>query len=147
MKTSLLKITAPALAISLVFAAPAALAGNEEGVADSSITIEEQDKIEKAVEPIENKVFAVNDETAAITEVLKSKNALTLEEYRYYEQRLASIFNRLGEARQDITSVSHQYGDGSLHIAGVGVAITASLAVALDTREQLEAVSIQAESP
>lgn len=134
MKTSLLKITAPVLA------------GNEEGVVDSSLLIEEQASIEQAVEPIENKVFAVTDETAAITEVWKSKNALTLEEYRYYQQRLTSIFNRLGEARQNITAVSDQYGDGSLHIAGVGVAITASLAVALDTREQLEAVSVQAET-
>ena len=147
MKTSLLKITAPALAISLVFAVPAAFAGNEDGTVASSITIKEQAKIEKAVEPIENKVFAVNDETAAITEVLKSKNALTLEEYHYYEQRLASIFNRLGEARQDITAVSNQYGDGSLHVAGVGVAVGASLSVALDTREQLEVVSIKAETP
>jgi hypothetical protein len=147
MKTSLLKITAPALAISLVFAAPAAFAGNEDGSHESSISIKEHAQIEKTVAPIERNVFAVNDETAAITEHLKSKNTITLEEYRYYDQRLSSLVNRLGEARQDITIISSHYGDGSLHVAGVGVAIAASLTVALDTREQLEAVKIQAETP
>ncbi|MDN3450396.1 hypothetical protein QMA09_09345 [Planococcus sp. APC 3906] len=147
MKTSLLKITAPALTISLVFAAPVAFAGNEDGSHESSVTIKEQTQIEKALEPIENNVFGVNDETTAITGHLKSKNTITLEEYLYYDQRLSSLVNRLGEARQDITIISSQYGDGSLHVDGVGVAIAASLAVALDTREQLEAVNIQAETP
>ncbi|WKA56460.1 hypothetical protein [Planococcus shixiaomingii] len=160
MKKSLLKITAPALAIGLAFSVQGgALAhspnASAQGKANANSEVKVNHvpsqikvvKIDKRLAPVEKRLASVNSELSQIVTILSTKESLTLEEFSYYEDRIKGLNNRLKASTNQLNAVSKKLGSGSSAVVEVKLGISGSKGAITEAQTLLKSIPIVAAPP
>ena len=158
MKTSLFKITAPALAIGLALSAQGgvyAAGPNAETQAKANTEVNVGQKnflgvgasLTHRLAPIDNRISSVDFGVAELSAELEATESLTFEEYFFYEEQLTSYLNRLNASTNQLEAVTKKFDEDSAEVTEVEVALDASLTATLEAQNLLNSIDVIEELP
>ncbi len=153
MKTSLLKITVPVLAIGLAFSAQGGVSATSPDAGTSAkvnvgvnagkeITQAQGTDFTHRLTPIDERIFSVDSEIEEITLVLEGAESITFEEYFFYQEKLNSLVNRLNASTNQLNAVTKKFDVDSVEVTELEVAIEASFVANLEAQNLLDSIDV-----
>ncbi|MFC6040388.1 hypothetical protein ACFPYN_13245 [Paenisporosarcina macmurdoensis] len=158
MKTSLLKITVPVLAIGLAFSAQGSVSAtspdagtqakvNVEVNAGKEISLAKGGDFTHRLTPIDERIFSVNSEIEEIIVVLEDAESITFEEYFFYQEKLNSLDNRLNASTNQLNAVTKKFDGDSVEVTELELEIEASFVATLEAQNLLDSIDVVPELP
>ncbi|MDN7246927.1 hypothetical protein [Planococcus shenhongbingii] len=156
MKKSLLKFTAPALAIGLMATAQgSALAENPLADAKAKTEVKvEQSTVSKSgadvihrLNPIEKRISAAASQLTEITSDLEEEKTLSYKEYFDYQEQLNAVFEKLGASTNQLQAVAKKSDEHSAAAMAVKFELNAAFESAVKAQSLLESVDVNEEAP
>ncbi|MDB0579436.1 hypothetical protein [Salinicoccus roseus] len=153
-RRSLMKLTAPALAIGLALsgqgdAEAASPNANINGIVNSNAQVSQSNgaSLDHRLSPVENKLQSVQLEANFIASQLEDAESLTPEQYEYYKGEIDSLLNRANASTNQLNAVSNKFGNDASGIIEVEGDINLTISLILDLEDLLEGIEIVPEEP
>ncbi|MGK7377544.1 hypothetical protein ACSFXN_06850 [Planococcus sp. 1R117A] len=156
MKKSLLKFTAPALAIGLTVSAQGSvLAASPHADVNAKAEVKvEQGKAFKGgadvshrLNPVEKRISKATSQVSEITSELKDAEALSYEEYLKYQEQINAVFGTLGASTNQLEAVTKKFDDNASEIIAVKLDLNSAFESAVETQSLLESIDVIEEVP